>query len=136
MCKTFPKMITLPSNEKAIYLFTIKWLPVLGVFLIQVHYILILCGHRSMIMDYIAEMSLFSFIFTITASKLFFCRLHQVFVWYIGVASLDIDLHHWFALPMIRPDWIIPAIMIPFAAVIICLAIFTKTNLCHNHEEH
>ena len=56
------------------------------------------------------------------ASKLFFCKLHRAFCIYIGVASLDIDLHNWFDLDFLEPQWLIPLIMITTAVVLITLA--------------
>ena len=46
------------------------------------------------------------------------CKLHRAFCIYIGVASLDIDLHNWFDLDFLEPQWLIPLIMITTAIVL------------------
>lgn len=109
-------------TDKSIYLWVLKWLPVIGTALIASHYAMLPFGYKSFIIDYITDVSLFAWIYLYFASKLFFCRLHRAFCIYIGVASLDIDLHNWFDLDFLEPQWLIPLIMITTAAVLITLA--------------
>ena len=107
---------------KSIYLWVLKWLPVIGTALIASHYAMLPFGYKSFIIDYITDVSLFAWVYLYFASKLFFCRLHRAFCVYIGVASLDIDLHNWFDLDFLQPQWLIPLIMITAAVVLITLA--------------
>ena len=109
-------------TDKSIYLWVLKWLPVIGTALIASHYAMLPFGYKSFIIDYITDVSLFAWIYLYFASKLFFCRLHRAFCVYIGVASLDIDLHNWFDLDFLEPQWLIPLIMITTAVVLITLA--------------
>ena len=109
-------------TDKSIYLWALKWLPVIGTALIASHYAMLPFGYKSFIIDYITDVSLFAWIYLYFASKLFFCKLHRAFCIYIGVASLDIDLHNWFDLDFLEPQWLIPLIMITTAVVLITLA--------------
>ena len=109
-------------TDKSIYLWVLKWLPVIGTALIASHYAMLPFGYKSFIIDYITDVSLFAWIYLYFASKLFFCKLHRAFCIYIGVASLDIDLHNWFELDFLEPQWLIPLIMITTAVVLITLA--------------
>ena len=109
-------------TDKSIYLWVLKWLPVIGTALIASHYAMLPFGYKSFIIDYITDVSLFAWIYLYFASKLFFCKLHRAFCIYIGVASLDIDLHNWFNLDFLEPQWLIPLIMITTAVVLITLA--------------
>ena len=109
-------------TDKSIYLWVLKWLPVIGTALIASHYAMLPFGYKSFIIDYITDVSLFAWIYLYFASKLFFCKLHRAFCIYIGVASLDIDLHNWFDLDFLEPQWLIPLIMITTAVVLITLA--------------
>lgn len=109
-------------TDKSIYLWVLKWLPVIGTALIASHYAMLFLGYKSFIIDYITDVSLFAWVYLYFASKLFFCRLHRAFCVYIGVASLDIDLHNWFDLDFLEPQWLIPLIMITTAVVLITLA--------------
>ena len=109
-------------TDKSIYLWVLKWLPVIGTALIASHYAMLPFGYKSFIIDYITDVSLFAWVYLYFASKLFFCRLHRAFCVYIGVASLDIDLHNWFDLDFLEPQWLIPLIMITSAVVLITLA--------------
>ena len=109
-------------TDKSIYLWVLKWLPVIGTALIASHYAMLPFGYKSFIIDYITDVSLFAWVYLYFASKLFFCRLHRAFCIYIGVASLDIDLHNWFDLDFLQPQWLIPLIMITAAVVLITLA--------------
>ena len=109
-------------TDKSIYLWVLKWLPVIGTALIASHYAMLFFGYKSFIIDYITDVSLFAWIYLYFASKLFFCRLHRAFCIYIGLASLDIDLHNWFDLDFLEPQWLIPLIMITTAVVLITLA--------------
>ena len=109
-------------TDKSIYLWMLKWLPVIGTALIASHYAMLPFGYKSFIIDYITDVSLFAWVYLYFASKLFFCRLHRAFCVYIGVASLDIDLHNWFDLDFLEPQWLIPLIMITTAVVLITLA--------------
>lgn len=109
-------------TDKSIYLWVLKWLPVIGTALIASHYAMLPFGYKSFIIDYITDVSLFAWVYLYFASKLFFCRLHRAFCIYIGVASLDIDLHNWFDLDFLEPQWLIPLIMITAAVVLITLA--------------
>ena len=105
-------------TDKSIYLWVLKWLPVIGTALIASHYAMLPFGYKSSIIDYITDVSLFAWIYLYFASKLFFCKLHRAFCIYIGVASLDIDLHNWFDLDFLEPQWLIPLIMITTAIVL------------------
>ena len=109
-------------TDKSIYLWVLKWLPVIGTALIASHYAMLPFGYKSFIIDYITDVSPFAWVYLYFASKLFFCRLHRAFCVYIGVASLDIDLHNWFDLDFLEPQWLIPLIMITTAVVLITLA--------------
>ena len=109
-------------TDKSTYLWALKWLPVIGTALIASHYAMLPLGYKSFIIDYITDVSLFAWIYLYFASKLFFCKLHRAFCIYIGVASLDIDLHNWFDLDFLEPQWLIPLIMITAAVVLITLA--------------
>ena len=109
-------------TDKSIYLWVLKWLPVIGTALIASHYAMLPFGYKSFIIDYITDVSLFAWIYLYFASKLFFCRLHRAYCIYIGVASLDIDLHNWFDLDFLEPQWLIPLIMITAAVELITLA--------------
>jgi hypothetical protein len=105
-------MQTIPQRAKRIYLAMLKWLPVLGTFLIVIHYSgLLMFGHRSIIIDYIADTSLFSWLFLWASSRLFFCRTHRAFIWYIGAASLDVDIHRWTGM-VTEPRWLFPMLFI------------------------
>ena len=120
---SFAKHLTMKQiTDKSIYLWVLKWLPVIGTALIASHYAMLPFGYKSFIIDYITDVSLFAWIYLYFASKLFFCRLHRAFCIYIGVASLDIDLHNWFDLDFLEPQWLIPLIMITTAVVLITLA--------------
>ena len=109
-------------TDKSIYLWVLKWLPVIGTALTASHYAMLPFGYKSFIIDYITDVSLFAWIYLYFASKLFFCKLHRAFCIYIGVASLDIDLHNWFDFDFLEPQWLIPLIMITSAVVLITLA--------------
>ena len=109
-------------TDKSTYLWALKWLPVIGTALIASHYAMLFFGYKSFIIDYITDVSLFAWVYLYFASKLFFCKLHRTFCIYIGVASLDIDLHNWFDLDFLEPQWLIPLIMITTAVVLITLA--------------
>ena len=120
---SFAKHLTMKQiTDKSIYLWVLKWLPVIGTALIASHYAMLPFGYKSFIIDYITDVSLFAWVYLYFASKLFFCRLHRAFCVYIGVASLDIDLHNWFDLDFLEPQWLIPLIMITTAVVLITLA--------------
>ena len=113
-------------TDKSIYLWVLKWLPVIGTALIASHYAMLPFGYKSFIIDYITDVSLFAWIYLYFASKLFFCKLHRAFCIYIGVASLDIDLHNWFDLDFLEPQWLIPLLMITTAVVLITIAVKNK----------
>ena len=98
-------------TDKSIYLWVLKWLPVIGTALIALHYAMLPFGYKSFIIDFITDVSLFAWIYLYFASCI-----------YIGVASLDIDLHNWFDLDFLEPQWLIPLIMITTAVVLITLA--------------
>ena len=66
-------------TDKSIYLWVLKWLPVIGTALIASHYAMLPLGYKSFIIDYITDVSLFAWIYLYFASKLFFCRLHRAF---------------------------------------------------------
>lgn len=113
-------------TDKSTYLWALKWLPVIGTVLIASHYAMLFLGYKSFIIDYITGVSLFAWVYLYFASKLFFCKLHRAFCIYIGVASLDIDLHNWFDLYFLQPQWLMPLIMITTAVVLITLAVKKK----------
>lgn len=113
-------------TDKSIYLWVLKWLPVIGTALIASHYAMLPFGYKSFIIDYITDVSLFAWVYLYFASKLFFCRLHRAFCIYIGVASLDIDLHNWCDLDFLEPQWLIPLLMITTAVVLITIAVKNK----------
>lgn len=116
-------------TDKSIYLWVLKWLPVIGTALIASHYAMLFLGYKSFIIDYITDVSLFAWVYLYFASKLFFCKLHRAFCIYIGVASLDIDLHNWFDLDFLEPQWLIPLIMSTTAVVLITLAWRKKNTM-------
>lgn len=121
------------SAKKAIYLFTLKWLPVLGTFLISIHYLLGFFDICTPIMDYVTECSLFAWIFLYSASLLFFCRLHRCFVYYVGAASLDVDTRHWLHWET-DPSYIIPAIMVVVGLTLVIIALHRKFIIGCNAE--
>ena len=59
-------------TDKSIYLWVLKWLPVIGTALIASHYAMLPFGYKSYIIDYITDVSLFAWIYLYFASKLFF----------------------------------------------------------------
>lgn len=120
-----------PITDKSAYLGLLKWLPVIGTALTAIHYSLLLIGYKSFIIDYITDVSLFAWIYLYMSSRLFFCRLHRAFCIYIGLATLDIDLHHWFSGYDIRPHWLMPVIMISVALILIILVSVQKIK-CHD----
>lgn len=66
-------------TDKSIYLWVLKWLPLIGTALIASHYAMLTFGYKSFIIDYITDVSLFAWVYLYFASKLFFCRLHRAF---------------------------------------------------------
>ena len=55
-------------TDKSIYLWVLKWLPVIGTALIASHYAMLPFGYKSFIIDYITDV----WIYLYFASKLFF----------------------------------------------------------------
>ena len=50
-------------TDKSIYLWVLKWLPVIGTALIASHYAMLPLGYKSFIIDYITDVSLFAWIY-------------------------------------------------------------------------
>jgi hypothetical protein len=111
-------MKALEATEKEIYLSLLKWLPVIGAAVIVTHYAHVLAGARTVIVDYLADTSLFAWVFLYASSRLFFCRLHRALIWYIGAASLDVDLHRWGVIST-DPGWVLPLLMLAVGAVLL-----------------
>ena len=55
-------------TDKSIYLWVLKWLPVIGTALIASHYAMLPFGYKSFIIDYITDVSLFAWIYLYFAS--------------------------------------------------------------------
>lgn len=99
------------SLKRAFVLY-LRYSPTIGVFCFMIHYSLLVFGVRTILPDYIIDVSLFALIFLMLSSFLFgFCPLHRAFISYIGLGSLDIDLHHWISLRLFPWDWCMPVIM-------------------------
>ena len=82
---------------------------------------MLLFGVRSVLSDYVIDLSLLAYIFLILSSKLFgFCRLHRAFITYIFISSLDIDLHHWGAGLPVSPE------LVPLAMVCAGVTLFVQ----------
>ena len=47
-------------TDNSIYLWVLKWLPVIGTALIALHYAMLPFGYKSFIIDYITDVSLFA----------------------------------------------------------------------------
>lgn len=111
------------SGIKHLYVLFLKYSPTIGVFCLMVHYALLPFGVRTILPDYIVDLSLLAYIFLMISSWLFgFCRLHRAFITYIAAGSLDIDLHHWFSMGLI-PAPFIPALMCAAGVVLFILLI-------------
>lgn len=120
-------------TDKGIYVTFLRYSPTIGVLCYAIHYALLPFGIRSILPDYIIDASLLSYLFVMISSKVFgFCRLHRAFITYIGAASLDIDLHHWFDLSFL-PDLVVPVCMV-LAAVILFVRLFILLYKKRGHD--
>lgn len=109
------------DKEKALFVFYLRYSPTIGAAFYIVHYAMLVFGVRSVLSDFVIDLSLLAYIFLMIASELFgFCRLHRAFITYIFVSSLDIDLHHWGAGLPVSPE------LVPLAMVCVGVTLFVQ----------
>ena len=109
------------TGIKHLFVLFLKYSPTVGVLCFMIHYALLPFGVRTILPDFIIDVSFLAYLFLMISSWLFgFCTLHRAFITYIAAASLDIDLHHWFSLGLI-PAPFIPALMCAAGAILFIL---------------
>lgn len=81
---------------KTVFIEVTRYAPAFSAFIFVLHYVHGFFGIRLPWTDFLVDVSLVPYVFTITASYIFgFCRLHRLFITYTYLCSLDISLHRW-----------------------------------------